>query len=323
MNTQNNIFRGILGFSVVFACIYVRAAIAVEITLPPSFSQGETLTSDRLNSHFKSVEDSVAGAADSHSLDSADGSVTDALYITNNGMIGIGTLLPNTAIHIVEQTIENGFDAAYGNPWLFGKHIEYGASQAWALKSMYGNLFTWDSDSLFVGLKDEGVNRKDVVIAWGDDPQDNLRFIFMSPCDPCNDPATQTKEVMRIMPSGNVGIGTTTPQGALDVNGAIYQRGGVLSADYVYEDNYSLETIQEHTKFMFKNKHLKGIPKSKKDINGLEVVEVGVHRRGIVEELEKAHIYISQLEEKVTKLERLSKSQSLEARIVRLESLIK
>ena len=40
----------------------------------------------------------------------------------------------------------------------------------------------WDSDALFVGLKDESPNRKDAVIAWSDDGpnfgSDYLRFIF-------------------------------------------------------------------------------------------------------------------------------------------------
>ena len=40
--------------------------------------------------------------------------------------------------------------------------------------------------------------------------------------------------------------------------------------------------------------------------NGDEIVEVGAHRKGIVEELEKAHIYISQLEKRITKLEKIS-----------------
>ncbi len=54
---------------------------------------------------------------------------------------------------------------------------------------------------------------------------------------------------------------------------------------------------------MWKNKHLVAIPKAKVDEQGQEIVEVGAHRKGIVEELEKAHIYISQLEERLAKLE--------------------
>ena len=99
--------------------------------------------------------------------------------------------------------------------------------------------------------------------------------------------------------SGDVGIGTTNPQGKLDVNGAIYQRGSTLHADYVFEDDYELESIEEHSEFMWENKHLKAIPKATVDENGIEYVEVGSHRKGIVEELEKAHIYISQLEESI------------------------
>ena len=105
--------------------------------------------------------------------------------------------------------------------------------------------------------------------------------------------------------SGNVGIGTTSPDGNLDVNGSIYQRGSSLHADYVFEDDYELESIQEHSDFMWTEKHLRAIPKSQIDENGLEIVEVGSHRKGIVEELEKAHIYIYQLEERISMLEQI------------------
>lgn len=39
------------------------------------------------------------------------------------------------------------------------------------------------------------------------------------------------------------------------------------------------------------------------DRSGREIVEVGTHRRGIVEELEKAHIYIEQLNMRIKILE--------------------
>ena len=94
--------------------------------------------------------------------------------------------------------------------------------------------------------------------------------------------------------TAGVGIGTATPQGKLDVNGPIYQRGGQLHADYVFEPDYRLESIEEHSKFMWSNRHLTAMPGVQKDESGQEVIEMGSHRRGIVEELEKAHIYIEQ-----------------------------
>lgn len=94
---------------------------------------------------------------------------------------------------------------------------------------------------------------------------------------------------------GKVGIGTWNPQGTLDVNGAIFQRGSELHADYVFEADYKLETIEQHAAYMWKHKHLKAIPKAKVDAEGREVLELGAHRKGIVEELEKAHVYIEEL----------------------------
>jgi hypothetical protein len=128
-------------------------------------------------------------------------------------------------------------------------------------------------------------------------------------------------EKVRITNTGSVGIGTTTPQGKLDVNGAIYQRGAVLHADYVFEPDYKLESIEEHAKFMWENKHLRAVPKAAVDENGLEVVEVGSHQKGIVEELEKAHIYIEQLQKEIKSLQERSKHMDeLEKRLARLEA---
>lgn len=109
---------------------------------------------------------------------------------------------------------------------------------------------------------------------------------------------------------GQVGIGTMTPQGKLDVNGSIYQRGGQLHADYVFNEDYRLESIEEHAQYMWENMHLKALPPIKKDENGQEIVEIGTYQKGILEELEKAHIYIEQLNEKIKTLE--SKIQALE-----------
>lgn len=92
-------------------------------------------------------------------------------------------------------------------------------------------------------------------------------------------------------------------EGSLDVNGSIYQRGNQLHADYVFEPGYELQSIDEHSEFMWQHKHLAAIPKVMVDGTGQEIVDVGTHRKGIVEELEKAHIYIEQLHNRIKALE--------------------
>ena len=71
-------------------------------------------------------------------------------------------------------------------------------------------------------------------------------------------------------------------------------------------------------RFMWENRHLKAIPKAAVDKNGMEIVEVGSHRKGIVEELEKAHIYIEQLQKQIKEQDNIM--QLLEERLVKLEA---
>jgi len=73
--------------------------------------------------------------------------------------------------------------------------------------------------------------------------------------------------------------------------------------DYVFEPPYKLESIEDHAQFMWENKHLPAIERLEKTEDGTYVINVGADRNQLLEELEKAHIYIEQLHKRVKVLE--------------------
>jgi hypothetical protein len=108
------------------------------------------------------------------------------------------------------EDINTANEKEYGNPMLDGKHIALAASEMWGLKNCYGTLHTWNTDCLFIGLKHEGENRKDAIIAFGDDYNDSLRVLFTPGIPPNIDESNKPKpkELMRIASDGTVGLGT-------------------------------------------------------------------------------------------------------------------
>jgi len=140
------------------------------------------------NGNLSTVPGSVTGSITIGSPE------TESLYISASGRIGIGTSDPQAPLHLVTHTSDtNKDDPAYGMKWLWGQHIADGATKMWNLSDVYGRLVTWDSDCMFVGLKNEGTDRKDAVIAWGDNTDDCLRFLFAGYGDPPPAPAEYLK----------------------------------------------------------------------------------------------------------------------------------
>jgi len=208
----------------------------------------------------------------------------------SGGDVGIDTLAPNANLD-VEGTTPGLFLVNSANSGGNVGVIEGGALQVKRTDGNPGNIrFTAGSGStkswLFIN------NPTTYTMAIRDETGGDVPFVIYGG----NTTGTLTVR------GGKVGVGTTNPQGKLDVNGPIYQRGSQLHADYVFDPGYKLESIADHAQYMWKHKHLPGIAGMKKDADGREIVNLGAQQRGIVQELEEAHIYIAQLNQKDAKL---------------------
>jgi len=215
---------------------------------------------------------------------------------TGSGNVGIGTQNPNEKLHVVGNAIiEAQAGAGFAAPLCV---VKEGPGRQ--LAAFFSNPTDGVSSEVEIQM---GMGTM-LPSAWSLKAASGLFSIANVAVLP---PA------LNIRSTGEVGIGTITPYGKLDVNGSIYQRGSQLHADYVFEPGYDLESIDEHSEFMWQHKHLAAIPKVIVDGNGQEILEIGAHRKGMVEELEKAHIYIEQLHNRIEVLE--EKLAKLEAQI--------
>ena len=113
-----------------------------------------------------------------------------------------------------------------------------------------------------------------------------------------------------------------TAGGALTITGTCTDSdggGGVPDGcDAVFQPGYDLESIEEHAASMWEKSHLPAIGPTPEG----KTIRLNVQARhfGVLNELEKAHIYIDQLNEKLK--EKGSEVDELSDRLARLETLM-
>jgi hypothetical protein len=133
------------------------------------------------------------------------------ILYSNNGNVGVGASIPAEKFYVTGGNLGVLHEGTYGDLW--SKWMRTGTSSP----TTYGLYTSYGSDFLFFGLQDEGFNRKDAIIKWGDDNDDMLRFIF------------NNSEMMRLNPSGNVGIGTSDISPAIQTRLRVFEPGSSSS----------------------------------------------------------------------------------------------
>ncbi len=107
--------------------------------------------------------------------------------------------------------------------------------------------------------------------------------------------------------------------GDMEITGNLVTGGGGTCdpgpCDGVFID-YELESIEEHAAYMWENKHLWGVGPTPEG----EPINVSKKVTGVLHELEKAHIYIEQLNDRLK--DRDAQVDELTERLARLEALL-
>ena len=285
------------------------------------------------------ANDSSNGGLNKFSIDDIDGGRTPftieagapshSLYVDDSGRLGLGTSTPVVDLHVktgntptlrLEQDGSSGF-----------------TPQTWDVAGNEANFFIRDAtngSTLPVRIRPGAPNSSIDIAADGnvglgtDSPDQELDIEASGPnfrmtntgtgggiwdfrVDPdsgrltVTDDGTGIRNPFKIAQDADnnlVKIGTGASN-RVEINGDLYIGSTQVTPDYVFEPGYDLESIDEHGAFMWKNSHLPAMLPAMLDADeGHTVINIGSRSQGMLEELEKAHIYIEQLHKTITDL---------------------
>lgn len=121
----------------------------------------------------------------------------------------------------------------------------------------------------------------------------NTALVFFTNASGLNNGTEDLLERMRISPYGDVGIGTSEPRNKLDVVGTIRATEVKVEtgwADFVFDKDYQLPTLQEVEKHINLHKHLPDIP-SEKEVKE-KGVSLGEMQAKLLQKIEELTLYV-------------------------------
>ncbi len=216
--------------------------------------------------------------------------------IENNGNVGIGTTSPSSNLHLKGDLYIEGTEA-YENGWK-------------------KNYLYWRGHSLIMGSKPGVYSHNTIELKPGGASQGKLiSSLQLYDANNINDQTLKIKITSSgdtYFNGGNVGIGTDNPSNALDVNGTIRATEVKVEtgwADFVFESDYNLNSLEEVNTYIQQNGHLPEIPTAKEvEENGISLGEMNAK---LLQKIEELTLYTIDQQKAIDKLlERVEKQDT-------------
>ena len=223
------------------------------------------------------------------------------MKITYDGLVGIGTKNPTAMLHII-GTVGNG-----NKGLMLSKITSSGTKNLFFCQDSPG----WNYNQSTV--------KGDFGIFWNDGGSKNRSAgLVIGP--------HADKTSLRIDANGNVGIGTNLKNNTynsinnyfkLSVKGSVRAEEIIVEtgwADFVFEDEYNLKTIEDVAKFITINNHLPDVPSAKHiETNG---VKIGEMQKIQMQKIEELTLYTIQQHNEIT-----DQNEVIKNLLIRLEKL--
>ncbi|QKJ31064.1 hypothetical protein HQ865_15310 [Mucilaginibacter mali] len=246
-------------------------------------------------------------------------SASYSMFINTSGDVGIGTTSPSTKLSIYDNSntlkmprlIKDGYydelglynysaTDYYRTDLSFRRARGTAASPAASQSGDWlGSFSFWAANS---GASFSNPSASIVGIVDGTPGSSYVpgKIVFQT-----SDGSATTTDRMTIKNNGKVGIGTTTPDQLLSVNGTIHSKEVLVDLtgwpDFVFKPTYKLPALTEVKTYIDKNQHLPEIPSAQEiEQNGLNVGEMN---KLLMKKVEELTLYLIEQNKRIEKLE--------------------